>query len=154
MLNHLQIKIYSWKKIRTLPETLVPNIEYSPNSSTHTKIHLKDSKGSSFGYLGLENKNNWIRDEIGQFTYDKGFPIKGEPEWVSPSMISVSDKLQGNQTQDLLYQLGLKKKKRGMKGVYSGETLLSPEKQKKLMNDLIEKYLGKKVARATDEREA
>jgi hypothetical protein len=24
---------------------------------------------------------------------DKGFPIKGEPEWVSPSMISVSDKL-------------------------------------------------------------
>jgi hypothetical protein len=48
----------------------------------------------------------------------------------------------------------LKKKKRGMKGVYSGETLLSPEKQKKLMNDLIEKYLGKKVARATDEREA
>jgi hypothetical protein len=52
------------KKIRTLPETLVPNIEYSPNSSTHTKIHLKDSKGSSFGYLGLENKNNWIRDEI------------------------------------------------------------------------------------------
>jgi hypothetical protein len=66
-------------------------------------------------------------------------------------MISVSDKLQGNQTQDLLYQLGLKKLKRGMKGVYSGETLLSPEKQKKLMNDLIEKYLGKKVARATDD---
>jgi hypothetical protein len=59
-------------------------------------------------------------------------------------MISVSDKLQGNQTQDLLYQLELKKKlkKEGMKGVYSGETL-PPEKQKKLMNDLIEKYLGK-----------
>jgi hypothetical protein len=43
---------------------------------------------------------------------DKGFPIKGEPEWVSPSMISVSDKLQGNQTQDLLYQLELKKLKK------------------------------------------
>jgi hypothetical protein len=29
--------------------------------------------------------------------------------------------------------------------VFIGETLLSPEKQKKLMNDLIEKYLGKKL---------
>jgi hypothetical protein len=55
MLNHLQKKFIP-EKIRTLPETLVPNIEYSPNSSTYTKIHLKDSKGSSFGYLGLEKK--------------------------------------------------------------------------------------------------
>jgi hypothetical protein len=34
-----------------------------------------------------------------------------------------------------------------------GETLLSPEKQKKLMNDLIEKYLGKSCT-CNGEREA
>jgi hypothetical protein len=86
----------------------------------------------------LDKRWNW------QFTYDdKGFPIKGEPEWVSPSMISVSDKLQGNQTQDLLYQLGIEEAKEEWKVFIVGRHCFTPEKQKKLMNDLIEKYLGK-----------
>ena len=149
-------KFIPGSKTRNLPETLVPHIEYNPNSSTHTRINLNDPKGTSFGYLGLENKSNWIKDDIGQFTYNNsGFPIKGEPEWVSPSMISVSPKLQGNQTQDLLYQLGIEEaKKRGMKGVYSGETLLSPEKTKKAHERFNREIFGQKVARATDEREA
>jgi hypothetical protein len=84
-------------KPRMLPETLTPKIEYFPNEHTSVKINLNDSKGKSFGYLGLENKKEWATDAVGNVLRDgQGMPIKKTSDWLKPSMISVDDLLQGN----------------------------------------------------------
>lgn len=139
-------------KPRMLPETLTPKIEYFPNEHTSVKINLNDRKGKSFGYLGLENKKEWATDAVGNILRDgQGMPIKQTSDWLKPSMISVDDLLQGNKTQDLLYQIGVEEaQKKGLKGVLSGEQLLSPSKTAKAHERFNREIFEPKSARGRE----
>ena len=129
-------KVIPGIKPRSLPEKLVPIIEHDPTKHTHTTIRFKDPKnphGTDYGYLGLENKTEWLKDANGEYIRDvNGMPQKSTVEWLKPSMISVDPKLQGNRLQDVLYQLGIDEAyKQKLSGIISGETLLSPQKTSK-----------------------
>ena len=132
----LNKKFIPGTKPRSLPEKLTSIVEHDPTKHTHTRIRLVDPKNpnaENYGYLGLENKSDWLKDVNGEFIRDvNGMPKKGPVEWLKPSMISVNPKLQGNRAQDVLYQLGIDAaQQQKLLGVHSGETLLSPQKTKK-----------------------
>jgi hypothetical protein len=134
--SSVNTKVIPGIKPRSLPEKLVPIIEHDPTKHTHTTIRFKDPKnphGTDYGYLGLENKTEWLKDANGEYIRDvNGMPQKSTVEWLKPSMISVDPKLQGNRLQDVLYQLGIDEAyKQKLSGIISGETLLSPQKTSK-----------------------
>ena len=78
------------------------------------------------GYLNLHKRTNTVFNPATQLFEN------ANPEWFKPGMIEVKKNMQGHQMQDALYQLGIDEaKKQGLKGVVSGEQLLSPAKTAK-----------------------
>jgi hypothetical protein len=126
----LDAKFIPGAKKRILPENLKPIIS---NLEDRAQIRLVGEDNVTRASLTLKEKRNWNVGEDGKIVMDDlGNPTQKPKEWMSPEMISVNPELQGNRTQDLLYQMGIEEaKKRNLRGIYSGETLLSPDKTKK-----------------------
>lgn len=149
--NILRKKILPGVKTRVLPDKLVQDVDLLPEvggAKPRIKVMLKDKKGDVKAYLDLEEKPNWIKNADGTIAADKDFkPMRAATEWYRPMNIRVNEELRGNRAQDVLYQMGINEtKKKGFKGVVSGEDLISPEKTVKAHARFNREILGSKAS--------
>lgn len=144
-------KIFPKAKVRILPEKLIPNVEHMSAASRfdpHTKVNLIDKNKKSYGFIELTNKPNYAIDKTtGKVLLDPvtQLPMINPQQWNRPHMIKVDDVLKGNKTQDVLYELGIQEsKKKGLKGLYSGEDLMMPEATMKSYDRFNREIFGNK----------
>lgn len=97
------------------------------------------------GYLNLHKRTNTVFNPATQLFEN------ANPEWFKPGMIEVKKNMQGHQMQDALYQLGIDEaKKQGLKGVVSGEQLLSPAKTAKAHQRFEKEIFGSRTTDGID----
>jgi hypothetical protein len=109
------------------------------------KVGSEDYYDDVLGYLNLNKRTNTVYNPTTSM-YENA-----TPEWFKPGMIEVKPIMQGHQMQDALYQLGIDEaKKQGLKGVVSGETLLSPAKTAKAHQRFEREILGSKRTSGVD----
>lgn len=143
-------KFIPGKNKQVLPNSVSYDITHSPKGA---EIKLVGDDGKEVGFLGLNQHRMPVLDANGNVLREPNthIPVYEDSEWYEPYWIDVIEELQGNRTQDVLYQLGIEVAKlNNKKGIYSGKTLISPGKTKKAHERFDREFFKKGVSHTDD----
>jgi hypothetical protein len=113
----------------------------NPRFDLGRKEFLPESLSFDYQDLGDENFAVLLRDPNNKIQANLSL-FKEYEDWYKPGIISVKENLQGHKIQDILYQKGIEEvRKKGLKGIRSGDYLMEPEKTIKAQNRFIKENL-------------
>jgi hypothetical protein len=145
------------QKTRILPDEMSTTIEHIADDKMHPtdifspnmKIKLIGKDKAEYGRIELREKPKYIlesgTEKVALDPITKA-PLKDSPEWLRPIMVKVDPALRGNNAQDVLYQLGIEEaKKKGLRGIYSGEDLMMPQNTVRAYPRFNKEVMGSKT---------